>query len=443
MQWTEVGTLTNQCTNNEAGWTLLSDGRVLMVNCYHTAVVTTDMPGVGPFYSWAVNYSILNNVLTSPVTGTGAIPSPDSTACTPVNPLTGQVAIWDWAGPCGSAATVSNIQGAGAVAALGLLKRDSYMAGTVGQSIYFGLISEEQGSLLQNAVTLFPNMQVTVSPPTLTAQIYDPATGKWEYAGTPVEALSELTTHEIGPQVLRPDGTVFVPGSTGNTGIYDSNVGIWSAGPKLPVGPGSEGQLGCLDAQGVLLPNGNVLFASQPNYSLSSTPTHFFVFDGSDLFEQPATDLASDVPGFTWGMVLLPNGQVFATSNFGLDMEIYTPDDRRFNPQWAPKITKVDSKVNRGGTYRITGCRFNGMSQACFYGDENQNSTNYPLVRVTNVDTGHVTYWRTHHHSFMGVASDRCVHTYYDVPANQAPGKYKLEVVANGIPSKPVTIRVN
>src|SRR5262249_12422351 len=114
----------------------------------------------------------------------------------------------------------------------------------------------------------------------------------------------------------------------------------------------------------------------------------------------------------------------------------FTPDDRSFNHDWAPIINEHPDTVRRGKTYKIKGIRFNGVSQAQGYGDEDGAATNYPLVRITNEDSGHVFYCRTHDHSFMGVASDKEVHTFFDVPENIERGNSKIEVVANGIPSK-------
>jgi hypothetical protein len=98
--------------------------------------------------------------------------------------------------------------------------------------------------------------------------------------------------------------------------------------------------------------------------------------------------------------------------------------------------------VNPGGSYVISGHLFNGMSQGAAYGDDQQSATNYPLVRITNNATGHVFYSRTHDHSSMGVAFNGIVSTHFDVPANQELGPSQLVVVANGIPSTPVSVTV-
>jgi hypothetical protein len=98
--------------------------------------------------------------------------------------------------------------------------------------------------------------------------------------------------------------------------------------------------------------------------------------------------------------------------------------------------------LNPGGSYTIFGHRFNGMSQGAAYGDDVQAATNYPLVRITNVATRHVFYSRTHDHSSMAVASNDMVSTHFDVPASQERGLSTLEVVANGIASRPVFVLV-
>ena len=77
------------------------------------------------------------------------------------------------------------------------------------------------------------------------------------------------------------------------------------------------------------------------------------------------------------------------------------------------------------------------------FGDEFQNATNYPLVRITNNKSGNVYYARTHDHSSMGVATGKTiVSTHFDVPSTMGTGKSTLVVIANGIASKPITVTV-
>ncbi len=70
-------------------------------------------------------------------------------------------------------------------------------------------------------------------------------------------------------------------------------------------------------------------------------------------------------------------------------------------------------------------------------------ATNYPLVRITNNATGHVFYARTHDHSTMAIATGNAlVFTTFDVPAAAETGASSIQVVANGIASKPKPITV-
>jgi hypothetical protein len=100
--------------------------------------------------------------------------------------------------------------------------------------------------------------------------------------------------------------------------------------------------------------------------------------------------------------------------------------------------------------YKISGTQFNGLSQACSYGDDAQMATNYPLVRITRVRDGAVSYLRTFNHSTMAVATGGAiVSTHVEGPfvlvePPGAPGgvEYSLRVVANGIASDPVQVNI-
>jgi hypothetical protein len=92
--------------------------------------------------------------------------------------------------------------------------------------------------------------------------------------------------------------------------------------------------------------------------------------------------------------------------------------------------------ISNATTYQIFGTQFNGLNQGTAFGDELQNATNYPLVRITNSATGHLFYAKTHDHSTMGVATGiTTVFTNFDVPAKIEAGDSTIQVVANGIPS--------
>jgi len=280
------------------------------------------------------------------------------------------------------------------------------------------------------------------------SEIYDPQTGQWSSAGSTINTLTDPALSEMGPAVLRPDDTVFAVGDSGSTSIYHVRSGRWSVGPHLPISPQGF-QYTAQDAPGALLPNGNVLFGvsggAQPPGNYSGPPLAFFEFDGHRLIAEPTTPDGPFLTSSNASLLVLPTGQVLeADSN--TDVEIYTPgrhdDEHEQEHEWAPKVLSGPRAVHPGKSYELRGIRFNGMSQASVYGDEGQNATNYPLVRITNLRTHHVFYSRTHDHSSMAVASDDVVSTHFDVPANQESGPSKLEVVANGIASEPLMVLV-
>jgi len=283
--------------------------------------------------------------------------------------------------------------------------------------------------------TLLPNHQVlTIDTRNGTnSEVYVPASGKWHSAGSTIVQLS--AGEEIGPAVLRPDGTVFATGASGHNAIYDTSSATWRIGPDFPVFP--SGQLAIADGPASLLVTGNVLCdASVPG----SFGTFFFEFDGTNLNQVPGPPNAPFDQAFYGRMLVLPTGQILFTDGSS-DAEIYTPAGT-FRPDWAPRIQSAPSSVTPGRSYVISGHLFNGFSQGAAYGDDAQSATNYPLLRITNLGTGHVFYSRTHDHSSMAVAFGGRVSTHFDVPLDQETGPSSLVVVTNGIPSDPVAINV-
>jgi hypothetical protein len=294
--------------------------------------------------------------------------------------------------------------------------------------------AEEGWTLLANGTILTADVKNAPN-----SEIYSTALHEWMSAGSTIVDLHSPSPYgciaygpggslcyyppgEIGPQILRPDGTVFVTGSytkkggPGNTAVYDSLTGVWTQGPTFP----NDDNAG--DSFAVLLVNGDVLVEGDSGTS--------YVFDGSTLKPGPKT------PG---SLMVLPTGQVLVG---GSPTAVYDPAGT-YQTSWQPLISTYPSTVTRGSTYSISGTQFNGLSQANAFGDEYQTATNYPLVRITNNNTNHVFYARTHGHSTMGVATgSSTVSTNFDVPASMETGPSKLVVVANGISSPAVSITV-
>jgi hypothetical protein len=323
---------------------------------------------------------------------------------------------------------------------------------------------DEQGyNLLPNGRVLtidiwtdFDFNTLTASANPTNAEQYEPKSQLWVAAGnTPVSLVDpyQCGNYEIGPAVVRPDGTLVAFG--GNTGceeapskadptaIYDTRIGKWRAGPDIPAVCGARGKEHCSlpDAPAALLPNGNILFAASAGYG--DSPTRFFEFNRDDTITQVSdTVVYSNASGaYYYNFLVLPNGQILST-DFSHVAEVYTPTGA-YEPGWAPKITDYPPSVNPGGYYKISGIQFNGLSQGADYGDDYQSATNYPLVRITNNATHHVFYARTANHSTMSIAPGTHGSTTFTVPGTIETGPSELVVIANGIPSPSVPLMID
>ena len=284
----------------------------------------------------------------------------------------------------------------------------------------------------EEGLTLLPDgsvLTVNVSDPPF-AQRYipnsNPSKSRWDDAGSPPVRLSTIgdtnsakniiydngkrvyhPPGEIGPAILRPDGTVFYEGAActikgpstdpdacvtyqpvARTAVYDTTTNSWTAGPDLPHMTGE----GAGDTWASLLPNGNVLVQTNPpgitdNHAaranaryasirngtghlisaeaelpqLSSCPPtsiwRLYEFDGTNLIPEPAGSMCNDQPS----LLLLPTGEVMLNLNF-----VYKSMNGTFQTAWRPTITKLtfSDNLNPGGNYQIFGTQFNGLSQS-------------------------------------------------------------------------------
>jgi hypothetical protein len=293
---------------------------------------------------------------------------------------------------------------------------------------------EEGWTLLPDGNLLTVDAYVNAACCAMGAEIYNSATGTWSSGGSTAVNLVEPKSREVGPAVLRPDGTVFYAGATTNNAIYNTATGSWSAAPMFGSG------LDIADGPAALLPDGNVLLDTSPG--VYQTHSQFFEWDGSALHAVPGPPNAAGDSSYVGNMVVLPTGQILFT-DFSADVEIYTPVGSPCSG-CAPAITSVASTLTHGHANNvIKGTQFNGLSQGAAYGDDAQSASNYPLVRITDAK-GNVIYCRTHSFSTMGVATGaKLVSAQFDVPFNIALGNGTLEVVANGIASTPVAVTIN
>jgi hypothetical protein len=380
------------------------------------------------------------NFLKPKWTNLGAIYDPLSDTWTSVAPPSGWSTIGDAQGVVLPDGTFMQANCCSTQAAL---LDESTLTWTPTGSGKFDVNDEEGWNLLPNKHVLTVDAYVYPYVANGTnSEFYNPASGKWQTAGSTIVQLWDSAatcggarSSEVGPAVLRPDGTVFYTGANscgaGHTAIYNSNTGAWTPGPDFP------DSLDIADGPAALEPNGNVLMMASP--LIFNAPATFLEWDGTTLTEVAPNPDASFESSYYGNFLVLPTGQILFTDF--INVSIYTPSGT-YNPAWAPRIQSAPSTVSPGGSYSISGHLLNGMSQGAAYGDDDQSATNFPLVRITNNATGDVFYSRTHNFSRMAVADGGIASFQFDVPAGQESGPSKLVVVTNGIPSSPVAVTV-
>jgi len=264
-------------------------------------------------------------------------------------------------------------------------------------------------------------------------QIYNPTTGAWTTpSNNTVVNLVDPGSLELGPMPLLPNGTVFAAGATTNNAIYTISSGSWASAPKF------GGTLDIADGPAAVLPDGNALFDTSPG--VFNTGSKFFEWDGSAMHSVPGPPNASVDSSYVGNMVVLPTGQVLFT-DFSSSVQIYTPVGAAC-AGCAPTVTSVAASLTHGSKNNvIKGTQFNGLDQGSYYGDDNQASTNFPIVRITD-STGKVIYCRTHNWKGGVATGSAVVGTQFDIPAGIALGAATLEVVANGIASAPQSVTI-
>jgi hypothetical protein len=289
--------------------------------------------------------------------------------------------------------------------------------------------SEEGWTLLRNGDVLTADV---IDAPN--SELFSPKAAAWSSAGDLPVNITQAT--EIGPQTMRPNDTIYVEGANGLTAIYNASNGTWTQGPNMPTVAGQ--QLDAADAPSTLLIDGTVMAVGSPG--VYQTPASFYIFNGKKNVTIANPPDAPNDSSYDVRLLVLPTGQVLEADG-SPDVEIYTGNQKPMT-SIAPVIVKVPKTLTAGSTYKLSGQRLNGFSQANFYGDDDQQATNYPLVRITNVASGAVVYARTHNHSYMGIGSNRRVSTMFDVPSTIGTGASTLVVVTNGIASQATSVTI-
>jgi len=371
-------------------------------------------------------------------TNLGAIYDPVANTWTSVNPPSGWSNIGDAAGSVLSNGTYMVGSCCDQPPAAALLN-ESTLTWTSTGSGKFDVYDEEGLTLLPGGTLIDVDAYVFMYQQNgMNYETYNPNTGAWTSQGnTPVQLWdsaancggSGKASYELGPAVLRPDGTLLQTGANscaaGHNAVYNSSTGTWTTAPDFP------DDLDIADGPGALLPDGNVLLMTSPY--IYQTGAVFFEWNGSSLNQVTGPPNGPGDSSYYGHMLMLPTGQVMFT-DFSNDVELYNYTGSPW-PGIAPSVLLTNLAVSRGSTVRLLGFRFNGMSQDGAYGDDFQDATNYPIVRITNNSTGHVFYAHTHNHNTMAVGYPGPCYTYVDIPSSMETGASTLQVVANGIAS--------
>ena len=269
---------------------------------------------------------------------------------------------------------------------------------------------------------------------------------------------------EVGGAFMLADGRAFWLGGSGYTAFYtpsgNTNMGSWAPGPNMPfysgtiygysssntlVGSSYTGLLSAQDTPAAMMNNGKILCNFAPNTDHSEV--WFYEYDPSvnNFVAAPCpTNTTPGTPFLPFGqisdvtsMLDLPDGTVLYNDDGYF--YIYTPDG---SPLAAGRPTITSVTWNSDGSLLLRGTLFNGISQGASFGDDNQQDSNYPLVRYTD-GSGKVSYWRTYNWSSTGVQTgSQIVTTQCTVPASvfDSPGPYSIQVVANGNASNPFNL---
>jgi Kelch motif len=393
----------------------------------------------------------------------GTIKQDDNNTCEIYNPVTNQwsafmgptdggmpPAVWSEIGDAPSILLPDGTFLIGSITDAGLAKLDpstlTWTSLAPGRSVPSN--DEDSWVLMPDNTFAGPSCQ---APPS--TWVYDIVADSWS-RGVPLQQSVVDAAQEIGPGLLRYDGTAFFLGSNEHTAIYSASANpSWSNGPDLP--PEGSQALGIADGPAALLPNGNILFGAAPTNASGDflSPCYYFEFDGV-TFNRTNDPPNNDCPSYSTRLLLLPTGDVLFCREG--DSSFYAYNSAAAVPQdsFRPIIQTYPSSLVPGSVVVIGGLQFNGLSQAVAYGDDCQTATNYPLVKIVNNQTGHVRYCRTFNHSTvdkngnvavsMGVATGSAViTTNVAVPDEIELGDSALFVVANGIASAPVDVSVS
>jgi hypothetical protein len=303
--------------------------------------------------------------------------------------------------------------------------------------------NQEQGyTLLQNDLVL--DISSGDISGTMT-ELFNPATGLWTQGP---DLPYELGHSEIGPALSLPNGKVLATGATGRNALYDPFTNSWSTVPDFPA-LNNGLQLDAADNPAAVLPNGNVLIATSV-FTCSTqncfwmAPQRWFEYDWAtntwksvpdSLYAPASSTIANDAQS-----LVLPTGEILVITAQG--PALYHGSGGP-NAAWAPTVTVLPVRTIHPGTeYTLSGTQLAGLTQGSFWGDEQQNATNYGLVQIENIATGHKYFARAFDYSSTSIAQGASSTLSFTLGSTVENGPSRLRVIANGIASAPENITV-
>ena len=232
-----------------------------------------------------------------------------------------------------------------------------------------------------------------------------------KYGPKPLDCYS--APGEIGLAILRPDGTVFYTGSfsgpqgngAGHTAIY------YSAGPKAKVG--SRARLPQRRQRRRLL-RGARAERQCPRVRRQRRALRVEredVHTGAQRVGCRPSDLVTDRPDHDARRL---DGRALQSSSGSPNSSV---------GRWRSRT--IRKCVALGKTYKIDVEAIQRLGQVMAQGDEEQNPTNYPLVRITTAANGNwsTTRERTTTAAWASPRGQSSSGTYFDVPKNHINGR--------------------
>jgi hypothetical protein len=279
-----------------------------------------------------------------------------------------------------------------------------------------------------------------------TSERYIPEQNKWVNDGAVPVSLYDPYGLETGAGFLLPDGRVIHLGSLGKNAIYtpsgNASPGTWKESAPFP------NALGTPDAPAAMMVDGKILCMASPIPTSANhfpSPATFFEYDYlTNTFTQinaPNGGATLNISTWMANMLALPDGTILYAQQSSTKYYVYTPSGAPL-AAGKPAIGKINITNTAGNcTYRITGTKFNGISEGAAYGDDEQMATNYPVIRLTSGTN--VYYARTFNWNSTGVMRGNKADTaQFTLPAGiSATTTYSLVVTANGIASSPVLFK--